>query len=285
MIQILAGAGTTPLSLTWVNSAGTPTAVGDVTIGIKDGNGTTVVAAGTATTSGGTGIYNYTLATQAAPTLLTVTWTDVDTTDTRIERYEVVGSFLFTEGQARAFRAKADAASALKPLATESEYPDLVLAEERTRLTDDFEYWTGRSWILRYARLELSSTDLTDGVCRTSDGYLLHRPGRLNDINQILTVDGEAADDQTITDRTLSVTADVIEYVYGMPYPVDSVDRIAMAELVDRLVPSAWPDRVISADTEYGTTRFVQPGGPMNNVSRLPIVNDWVKRHDHRVFI
>ena len=180
-----------------------------------------------------------------------------------------------------------------------------MISAERTRLTDDLEYWTGRSWIPRYARVELSGhggqyLDLSKGKCRTSDGYPLHRPGRLADISTILSVsaNGSAidADDVEVDGRHLiydngwpvATTQKyniAVEYVYGLPTLVDGVDRIALKELVNRLVPSAWPDRVISADTEYGTTRFVQPGGPMHNVSQLPEVNDWVSRHDSRVWL
>lgn len=303
MSQILANAGQVTLTLTWYVS-GTPTDVDDVTIGIVDGNGATVVSAGTATTNNEDGTYTYQLADQANPKILTVTWTDTSSGDTRVDRIEVVGGWLFTEAQARAFRGKDNAASAVVPLASSSEYTDATIAAERSRLTDDLEYWTGTGWVARYARIVASGTgstilDLSKGKCQTADGVHLHRPGRLNDISDILTVtiDGTTVDADTVTvdGRHLHLpsywTASstpfnvAVEYVYGFPYLVDGVDRIALMELVDRLVPSAVPDRVLSHDGEYGTTRFIQPGGPMGNVSRLPQVNDWVARHDRRVWI
>lgn len=306
MSQLLAGAGPYSLTKTWYVD-GTATDVGDVTVGITDGNGDSVVASGTATTNNADGTYTYSLADQANPDQLTVTWTRSDTGADLVDRVELVGNWLFTEAQARAFNAKADATSALKPLNSAAEYPDDVIADERERVAQDLENWTHRGWVPRYARVEFSGhggyeLDLAEGQCRTSDGYPLHRPGRLNDVSQILSV---TADDTSITttnfvvrDRKLRRTDNtfplatiddpfniVVEYVYGLPYIVDGVDRIAMKLLIDRLVPSAFPDRALSVDTDYGTTRFVQPGGPMKNVSRVPEVNDWVARHDYRQWI
>jgi len=306
VVQLLAGSGANTLNKSWYDEGGTAADVGDVTIGIIDGNGDTIIAAGTATINAGSGVYTYSLADQPNPDQLTVTWTDVDTTDTRIERREVVGNWLFTENQARTFHAKADATSALIPLASATEYTDAMIADERLRIQNDLEQWTGRSWVPRYCRLETSGngsrTLPLSGFARTSDGYMLNREGRTNDVAQLLTltVGGTA---KTVGDYVLDPVAGnlvstvgsfstatasdpynvVVEYVYGLSHLADGVDRIALKLLVDRLVPSAFPDRALSVDTDFGTTRFVQPGGPMNNVSRVPEVNSWITRHNYRV--
>lgn len=306
MSQILANAGSVTLTKTWYQD-GTPTDVDDVTIGIVDGNGDTVVAAGTATTNAGSGVYTYNLADQSNPDQLTVTWTDDSSDDTRVDRIEVIGNWLFTEAQARSFRAKDDATDAVTPLASSTEYTDSTIAAERQRITDDLENWTERGWVPRYCRLELPGSsqfalDLSQGISRTSDGYPLNRPGRLNDIAVVLSIDVGGTSVSTsnvkIDGRKLIRTDSVwsaptisnphnvtVEYIYGLPYIVDGADRIALQLLVDRLVPSAFPDRLISADTEFGTVRYVQPGGPMRNVSRLPEVNQWVMAHDQRIWL
>jgi len=308
MTQILAQAGPYALTKTWYVD-GTPTDVGTVTVGVVDGNGDTIVASGTATTNNGDGTYSYSLADQPNPDELVVTWTRTDTSADLIDRIEVVGRWLFTENQARTFSAKADAAAANIPLASATEYTDPMIADERSRITDELEQWTGRGWVTRYCRLELqghgsTSLNLNNGIPRTSDGYALHRPGRLADIGPLLTVtiNGTA---QTVsnyeidprTNRLISTSgvfssATVtnpfnvsVEYVYGMNTNIDGVDRIGLKLLVDRLVPSAFPDRALTVDSDFGTTRLVQPGGPMRNVSRLPEVNDWVMRHDHRILV
>ena len=148
MSQLLAGAGPYTLIKSWYVD-GTATDVGDVTIGVVDGNGDTIVAAVTATTNNADGTYTYSLADQPNPDQLVIPWTRADTSADLIDRIELVGNWLFTEAQARAFHAKADAASALKPLNSEGEYPDDVIADERLRIQDDLESWTGPSWVPR----------------------------------------------------------------------------------------------------------------------------------------
>jgi hypothetical protein len=308
MSQLLAGAGPYTLTKTWYVD-GTATDVGAVTVGIVDGNGDEVVASGTATTNNADGTYDYSLADQASPDQLKVTWTRSDTGADLADRIELVGNWLFTEAQARAFNAKADATTALKPLASSTEYPDATLADERERILADLEQWTGRGWVPRYARLELpgngyTALSLNGAFCRTSDGYPLHRPGKFNDIGYILTAtdSGTAVtvanikidptrnvlirtDTSWNTPTTTSPHNVVVEYVYGLPYLVDGVDRIAMKLLIDRLVPSAFSDRALSVATDFGTTQLVTQGGPMGNVSKVPEVNQWVRDHDYRIFL
>jgi hypothetical protein len=309
MMQLLAGSGPYAITKTWYVD-GTATDVGAVTIGITDGNGDTVITAGTATTNNSNGTYTYSLADQANPDQLTLTWTRVTTGADLVDRVELVGGWLFTEAQARSFAAKADTTSALIPLASSTEYTDAMIADERARIGDNLEYWTGRSWIPRYARVEVPGSgtgyqSLRTGRCRTADGYALNRPARLNDIAELLsvTVNGTAVDVADVEIDQLrswlvrpagifasSATADpfnvVVEYVYGMPYQVDDVDRIALKLLVDRLVPSAFPDRALRWDGADGSSlSLVQAGGPLRNVSRLPEVNQWVTDHNHKILV
>lgn len=309
MTQLLAGAGPYLLTKTWYVD-GTPTNVGTVTIGITDGNGDSVVAGGTATTNVGSGVYTYQLADQANPDLLKITWTRSDTSADLADRIELIGAWLFTEAQARTFGAKADATSSLIPLASSTEYTDAMLADGHERIVADFEAWTGRSWIPRYCRLELpgswsSTLSLSRGRARTSDGFNLHRPGHLNDIAQVLsvTVSGESVSVGSVQVDPLreclihdtgtfagSSTQDpfnvVVEYVYGLPYPTDGADQIALRLLVDRLVPSPYPSLALRWDLADGSSMsLVQPGGPMRNVSRVPEVNQWVNAHNYRVLV
>lgn len=298
-MQIVSKFGTTTLRYTWVNAAGSATDVGTVTVDITDGNGSAVVSAGSAT-SVGTGVYTYDLDLQSDPNQFTVVWADADSDARRTQYVEAVGALLFSEADARSFKAKADAASHLKPLGSESEYPDETIASMRAAVTDDLERWTSRSWIPRYARVEFCGTgtnvlEASDGECRTADGFTLNRPGRYNDIASILsvTVDGETVDPDNVKGSFGTLVrsgavwpsgADIIiEYVYGLPDLVNSVDYIALLETVDRLVPSEITDRALTVDTDYGTVRMVQPGGPMANVSRLPRVNAWVAENSAKV--
>jgi hypothetical protein len=276
---------------------------------VTNGNGT-VVDEDAATTDNEDGTYDYTLslANNTRIDVLKLIWT-LDTGETVTTFEEIVGNLLFTVTSAREFGAKSDATAALKPLASTTEYLTVTIAAERVRITDDLEYWTGRGWVPRYARVEFSGDgsnclQLRKGVCRTADGYVLNRPGRFNDIAVVLSasvggtavtlsnVEIDPVSENLILKSgvwTRATVADpyniMVEYVYGPPYLIDGVDRIAMKILVDRLVPSAYPDRALRVEGEYGTTQLVQPGGPMKNVARVPEVNDWVQRHDHRVLV
>src|SRR5215207_10936678 len=76
--------------------AGAPVDPGTVTIGITRAAGTTLVAAGTATTGSGTGARSFSLTTTHTALLdrLKVTWT-TSAKGTRTSYVEVVGDFLF----------------------------------------------------------------------------------------------------------------------------------------------------------------------------------------------
>jgi hypothetical protein len=283
--------------------------VGDITVTVTNGNGT-VVDEDAATTDNEDGTYDYTLflADNTRIDVLKLIWT-LDTGETVTTFEEIVGNLLFTVSSAREFGAKSDATAALKPLASTTEYLTATIAAERVRITEDLEYWTGRAWIPRYARIVFSGNGTTrlqlrKGICRTADGYMLNRPGRFNDTALLLSasIGGTAVTLSNVEIDTVSETLILksgvwtyataanpynitVEYVYGPPYLIDGVDRIALKILIDRLVPSAFPDRALRVEGEYGTMQLVQPGGPMKNVSRVPDVNDWVSRHDHRVLV
>lgn len=281
--------------------SGTQTDIGTLTLGIVDGNGDTVVSSGTAMTSDGAdGTYTYDLSAVSDVDHLTVTVTESGG-DVFTVFVEAVGGFLFGENQARNWGVKDDSTN--KPLTSDNEYSDARIADERDRITDDLERWTGRSWVPRYCRIEAPGTGsgtlyVGDGIPRTAAGRRLDRPGRHRDIVKLLsvTVDGTTVStaDVQVDQDTGTLIRDsgtwnapnqsdvfnvVVEYEYGMPHLVDGVDRIALDLLVDRLVPSRIPQSATSWDTEFGTVRLVTEGGRLRNVSRLPHVNQWVRDH------
>ena len=296
MTQLVAQRGPYSLTHTWYVD-GTATDVGAVTIGVTDGNGDTTVAASTATTNNADGTYTYSLADLSTVDYLTATWTRSDTGADIVTRIEVAGDFLFTEAQARAHDSSA--------LSNTTTFTDAMIADERARITDDLEQWTGRSWVPRYCRAEFAGTGtydlwLADGSPRLSDGTRLFRPGRTADIATVLsvTVGGTAVStanvvvdgprlirtDSTWTTPTRSNPKNVVvEWEYGLPAGVAGSDRIGMMLLRDRLVASAIPDRALSYSDELGTVRYVQPGGPMGNKTGLPEVNAWIREHDVRL--
>lgn len=292
MLRITAGAGPYVLTQTWYVD-GTATDVGTVTIGVVDGNGDSIVAAGTATTNAGSGIYTYTLASQSTVNLLVVTWTRSDTSAGLSSYIEVVGSHLFTEAAARAY---GDAM-----LSTANVNPsDADVAAARDRITEFLEHETQRSWIRRYNRVEVPGTgnhelSVRDGYSRTSTGLVLHRPGAGRDINRVLTA---TADGTTVSTGNIKVVSDgrlirtdgnwptpsstnpnniVIEYEYGLPQPVDGSDRIAMMLARHQLVASRHPENALSFNDPLATYQF--------DPSRMPSeAYQWIKNHRVGVF-
>lgn len=282
-MSILVNTGPTTLTKTWYVD-GTATDVGTVTIGIVDANGDTVVSSGTAVTDNSDGTYEYALAVQTEPTILTVTWTSGS--QSLVDELEVVGGWLFTENQARNHGKKADETA---PLASATEYPDSWIADERDRIADLLEQWTGVSWIPRYNRerlygtgtrsIEVEKREVTEILSATvsstsvstsnveilPDGLLWRKDG--------LWTAGTASNPLNVT----------IEYVHGYDRLRNGVDRIALDLLLHRLVPRTTPDNLLSMDTEFGTQRFIQAGGPMRNPTGLPKVDQWIRENSRHL--
>lgn len=286
--DVLVGSGPTLLTKKWYVD-GTQSDVGTVTYTVVDANGVSVTS-GTATKSGSgaTTIYTFSLAIQTAVRSLTVTWTRSDTTAFQTDQIEIVRSQLFTESQARKFGQKDNMTG---PLSLEAEYPDAVIADERWRIGELLESWTGISWIPRYRRFVMSG----------NGGYVLSVPDREVRTLIAATVGGSAVnvanvevDPEGLLWRTDgiwtyptvgNVRNVVVEYEYGMPQIVDGVDRIALIMLKDRLTPTDISDRALSATSEFGTVALAQPGGPHDNRTGWPEVNMWLKTHDRRMLI
>jgi hypothetical protein len=140
-VSILVNTGPTTLTKTWYVD-GTATDVGTVTIGIDDGDGNEIVAAGASVTDGSDGTYEYDVAVQTAPKQLVVTWTSGD--QNQVDYLEIVGGWLFTEPELRAFYSS--------DLTSESTYPDAKIAEARDRITAAFEKHCGVSFVRRWRR-------------------------------------------------------------------------------------------------------------------------------------
>lgn len=295
-MRILTNTGPTTLTKTWYIN-GTATDVGTVTIGIIDANGDTVLAAGSTTTNNGDGTYTATLADQTQPNVLFITWTRTNTGSDLTDTLEIVGSQLFTEAQIRAFDNSDGTTGALSSATV---YPDAALADERDRVTDLLEQWTGRSWISRYCRIVAPGPSgyrlaLSSGHRRAANGRPVGGPGYTYGVTELIRVnDGASVSGATFdpitghvwrTDSawTKSSTSSLfnvtVEYVYGEPWPTEGVDRIAMLLVRDRLVKSKIPDSAISIQNDDGAMQLVREGGPFQNVSRIPEVNAWVAAH------
>jgi hypothetical protein len=286
-VRILRDTDTT-IRRPWLQE-GTPATGQTITVAVTDLDGNSV-ASGSAAEDGATGYYEFTILSTVATdvALWTIVWTNGD--DSVSDEIEVVGNWLFTEPDARAYDGSA--------MNDATDFPDDDILAERDRLTDLLETWTGRSWVPRFQRFVLRGTGghqlwLADNVEQRggSDGAGAH-----HDIVQVLAAwqggvsvspanivveakhavlhrtDAVWAKPSAVTDP-FNITVDV---EYGKRDITEGVDWAALALLRDRLVPSDIPDRAVSWTDEFGNI----------NLDTMPTVaRDWLEAHDSKVGI
>ena len=286
MLRILRDTNTT-LRVPWLVD-GTATTGQTITVAVNDLDGVSV-ASGSATEDGTTGFYEFTLNVADVPdvALLDVVWTNGTQSITR--RVEVVGGWLFTEPQARAFDANT--------MTSSTDYPDDDILAERDRITDIIENLTGRSWVPRYRRYTFrgsASRELWIGDAVYSEGGSTGG-GASTDIQKVLVVTANGSTVATSNiklDRRLgvfyrtdttwpspSVTDPyniTVDVEYGLPEVTEGVDWVALWLLRDRLVPSDIPDRAKSWTDEFGNIAL----DTMPTVAR-----DWIRSHNYRIGI
>ncbi len=232
-MSILVNTGPTTITKTWYVD-GTATDVGTVTIGIVDADGNVIVAPATAvTTDGGDGTYAYSLAVQTAPKILTITWTEG--TQSQTDVLEVVGGWLFTEAELRAYYSS--------DLTSAATYPDSDIAAARERITAEFEQICGVSFVPRYKRQTMSG----DG----SHVLWIDRPYTSEVLSATIgttsqTVSNLALDDMLpiVRHKTSTWTAATnsdpynvtISYVHGHAAPPGDIKRAAMILARNQLV-------------------------------------------------
>ena len=115
-------------------------ASGSVTVTVTDEAGTVIVNEQTATNES-TGVYYYDLgiANTTDVNKLYAVWTGTwESVSQKLRtNHEILGFPIFTEKQAREFD--------IAQLSSASDYPDATIFEERARITDLLEQWTGVS--------------------------------------------------------------------------------------------------------------------------------------------
>ncbi len=284
MVRILRDTDTT-LKKPWL-AEGTPQTGQTITVTITDLDDGSV-ASGVAAEDGSTGEYEFTVQDSAAAdvALWRAVWANADGQQVT-EDIEVVGGWLFTEPDARAFDNGA--------LTDENDFPDADILDERDRITDLLETATGRSWVPRFRRFTLKGSGtrelwLPDAIATEggSDGA-----GARRDIVQVLAAD----DGATVTPSNIKIDPRMgllvrtdaawrrpsstdpfnvtVDVEYGVRHITEGVDWAALSLIRDRLVPSDIPDRALSWTDEFGNI----------NLDTMPTVaRDWINNHDHRL--
>lgn len=161
--RILRGVSAT-LQVTMLDQYGSAAdAAGAVTVHATRGDGTDVLAAGTAATRTATGVYTTPLtAAQAANLdLLTAVWTDAGDNSTTTTLVEIAGGFYFSVTDVRAFDAGL----------TASKYPDAIVLAKRQQVEDECEWICDVAFVPRYRRVALngsgeSTLNLPDNMIR-----------------------------------------------------------------------------------------------------------------------
>lgn len=275
--QCLKGAPIT-LTVTFGGSDGEPADPGTVTIGVTKADGTTVVAAGTATTVGATGVRTYALAASAttALELLTATWTS-STHGVRTTLVEVAGGYWFTVAQARERDEK---------LNDTTKYSSARIVAVRSEVEHEAEDITSRAWVPRYRRARVEGS----GTCE------LVLPDV--DLRSVRSVRVYESDNTTYTAFTAAELAaievtrwgtlirrdgawftrgftTVIEYEYGVDAPPPDLRDAAITRLRHRLNAhrAGIPDRATSMQTDSGQTYNIATPGLRGFVTGIPDVD------------
>ena len=261
-------------------------ASGTVTITVTDESGATIIDGQTATNES-TGVYYYDLGVSNTTdvnklyALWSGSWESV--TQKLRTNHEILGFPLFTEKQARDFD--------IQQLSSASDYSDAMILEERAKITDLLEQWTGVSWTPRYNRKKIKGEG--DRMLSLPNFHI----NKLISVQilgeNIATANFEIDNSAGFIYRTDGTFAEptsefplpvVVEYEYGWDYIRNGVDRIALKLLQDRIISSNIPDRATSFNDEIGNISLVTQGGGFKNPTRIPEVNQWIEENSEKVF-
>ena len=286
--QVLRGQAAT-LSITFADDDGATVDPGVVTVTIARADGTAVA---TDVATGGTGAaartYPLTATDTADLDLLAVTWAS-DDGSVATATVEIVGAWLYTIAQARAFDKK--------QLASAATYPSADLAAARARLLDQFEEICGTAFVPRYKRIVLDADrsaslllpDLrvsklrevslrvvgaTDFTPLTADEFAdvevsptgLIRREALGFFDGLFTR-AQLGEYQLLNTRRQNVR---VAYEYGWPAPPDAIRRAALTVLLAQTVPTNIDQRVTSVTDSIGSTAYATAGRQINQYSAMP---------------
>ena len=259
----LAGAPAT-ISSTINNSNGDPDlTVTAATVTIVRGDGTTLVAA-TSATQGSDGAWTYALTGPQTAQLdyLTATWTVAGITRA-VTVHEIVGGFYFTLTDARA----AD------PSLASATYSDGQLLAARREVEDEFERLTGVSFVPRYRRIRVGPNQinsiyarqlkLPNGMVRRIRSVRVMFPDQTYTTFTDRQLAALVVNDSGIVSRTDSsifypgpAYSYVFEYEHGYDICPSDVRRAAITRLRMRanMGKNAIPDRATSFSIDQGGT-------------------------------
>lgn len=269
---------------------GTATDVGTVVVTVTRGDGTTLVT-DAATTNNADGTYDYTLtpANNSQVDRLRFDWKRSSNNEIVTTYEDIVGGFLFTESEARAFddQVLADAAT----------YTDQDIIEARDRATTIFEDYCHRSFVPRFGRVKAATPRYTPRELALQESIRLEGgAGYWHDLIEVLSATDAAGSVTTsnivVGAQTLYRTDNawsgnvgggnpwpvVVNYSYGLSRPPADIRHAALILARYELVVKDVSDRMISfADPNVGTVRLSTPG--RDYPTGIPVVDEILNRH------
>lgn len=180
MVQRIRQSTAATLRVVFTDEYGEPDARTTVTVGVARANGDVLIAAGTATVAGtgdDVGEFSYQLTPAETSVLdeLTATWHDGDNDVDWTTRHRIVGGFMFSIAEARAFD---------EVLNDSGKYPAALMASKRAEVENEAEWICDRAFVPSYARVTVDG----DGTDRLHVG--LHDLRSIRSISVYDTLNG-----------------------------------------------------------------------------------------------
>ena len=300
-VEILKNTGPTTLTKQWFED-GTVVEPTAVTFDLIGSDGVSV-RTGTATKAGAAETTTFTVAITVAEAAAveeySLEWTRSDSSAILLDDVGIVGSVLFTEAEARAFKI----VGGINPLSDETAYPDVAIAEARYRIGELLERRLGASLVRRFGRVKVKGTGRdelalfsalsTHGgpgfnrrplavISATVNGIAL-TAGELGFIevdglrNVLTRFDGNSWSRATGNQPPRNI---VVGYEYGYAVTPWESNRVGLLLLLRSLVPSDVSSRATSFSNEDGTFRLSTPS--LDHPTGIPEVDEFVGAFDER---
>jgi hypothetical protein len=268
----------TPLTLSqqWYES-GAVVDPGTVTLGITRADGTSLVAAGTATSGSGTNPRTFNLTTTHTALLdsLKVTWTST-LKGTLVSYVEVVGGFLFNLNDLSA-----------EVTDSTSSYTAAQMADSRTYAETQLERACGRAFVPRY------TTETFNGDCSSS---LVLRWPNIRAVRSVM-VDGVAYTvgqlaglafnpsgilTNTLGTWSLGASNITVSYEHGDSFLDPGASEAALVLAKHKLVRGPIDERATQRTSEFGPVNLATPG-MFGSRFGIPVVDAFVQANNMNV--
>jgi hypothetical protein len=218
------------------------------TVAVVDAQGTAVTSGTVAKTAGATGAYTATVAAPAYLTTLTATWSGLASSAavTITQAYEVVGGYLFTLADLRAYKSGLSST-------------DQKLVDARDQTTDMFESWCGQSFIPRPGYIRVSgdgSTLLNVRKSLVTSVVAVEEDGTEIDLTNVDVLDGGLI--YNPTGWTFGVDNLEVWFEHGHTFPPRDIQRAAIKYAAYEVLAdtSSISPRAMGLTNEFGNIRY-----------------------------